>query len=130
MLRWVRYGFDKMRIGTRYAELVFLHLVGSTCHELHSSASGARNVDALFFVLGWARCDVHKQGAGIHYAKLEYLHLMGYWGHVVHFGAFGACNVEAVFFMLGWARRGFHNSASGHIMPNLCFYIQWDMRVT
>jgi hypothetical protein len=27
MLEWDRYGFDKMRTRTRYAELVFLHLV-------------------------------------------------------------------------------------------------------
>jgi hypothetical protein len=41
MLRWDRYGFDKKRIGTRYDELVFLHLGESIGHVVHSAASEA-----------------------------------------------------------------------------------------
>jgi hypothetical protein len=44
---WDRYGFDKKRLGTRYAKLVFLHLVGYAGHVVHSGASGARSVDAF-----------------------------------------------------------------------------------
>jgi hypothetical protein len=52
MLVWDRYGYDKKRAKTCYAELEFLHPVGSAGHVVHSSASGARNVDALIFKLG------------------------------------------------------------------------------
>jgi hypothetical protein len=43
-------GFHKQRIGTCYSELVFLHLVETAGHVVHSIVSGARNVDALFFI--------------------------------------------------------------------------------
>jgi hypothetical protein len=52
MLGWDRYGFDKKRIGTRYAELVFLHLVGYVGHVVHSGVCGARNLDAFSYLGG------------------------------------------------------------------------------
>jgi hypothetical protein len=51
ILMWDRYGFHKKSVGTPYAELVLLYPVVSTGHVVHSSASEARNVDAIFFTL-------------------------------------------------------------------------------
>jgi hypothetical protein len=36
---WDRYGFDKKRFRTHYAKLIFLHLVLSAGHVVHSGAS-------------------------------------------------------------------------------------------
>jgi hypothetical protein len=58
-------------------------------HVVHSGASGARNVDARFFMLGWARCYFPKKRAETRYIKVVFLHLVGSAGHVVHFGAIG-----------------------------------------
>jgi hypothetical protein len=52
MFGWDWYGFNKKRDGTRYAELMFLHPVGSVGQILHSGVSGPQNIDALFFMLG------------------------------------------------------------------------------
>jgi hypothetical protein len=52
MLRWVQCGYHEKLVGTRYAELVFLHLVGFMGHIVQSAASGVRNDDTLFFILG------------------------------------------------------------------------------
>jgi hypothetical protein len=75
---------------------------------VHSVASGMRNIDTLFFMLGWAWCGFHKKCAETRYAKLMFLHLVGSVGHEVCFGASSVLYVDALFFMLGWARCGFH----------------------
>ena len=87
MLGWDRYEIHKKRIGTDYDELVFLQPVGSAGHVVHSGASAARNIGALFFMLGWAWCGFQKKRAGKCYAKLVFLHPMGSAGQVVPFGA-------------------------------------------
>jgi hypothetical protein len=89
MLGWAWYGFDKKRFRTLYTELVFLHPVGSAGHVVHSGASGASNIDELFFKLGWARCSFHKKHTGTRYVEPMFLHLVGSVGHIVHFGASG-----------------------------------------
>jgi hypothetical protein len=53
MLWWARCNFHKKRARTRYANLEFLHPVGSAGHVVHFGASVPRNVNTLFFMLVW-----------------------------------------------------------------------------
>jgi hypothetical protein len=87
MLEWDRYGFEKKRAGTRYAELVSLHPVGSVGYIVHSGPSEVRNVDALFFILSLDWCGFHKKRSMTHDVKLVFLRPVGSVGHIVHFGA-------------------------------------------
>jgi hypothetical protein len=59
-------------------------------HVVRSGASGARNIDTLFFMVGWARCGSHKKHVGTRLAKLMFLHSVRLAGHVVHSGGSGA----------------------------------------
>jgi hypothetical protein len=56
---------------------------------VHFVASRARNVDALFFMLGWDWYRLEKKHAGTSYDELVFLHPMGSTDHVVPSGAFG-----------------------------------------
>jgi hypothetical protein len=87
---------------------VFLYPVGVAGHVMHSSVSGAQNVDTLFFMLEWAWYGLHRKHARTRYAKIVFLHPVGSAGHEVHSGGAGAQNVNTLFFMLRWARCGFH----------------------
>jgi hypothetical protein len=85
-VRGDRYGFNKNYTGTRYAELVFLHPLGSAVHVVRSGASEARNIEALFFMLGWVQYGFHKKRGQTCYVELVFLQPVGSAGHVVHFG--------------------------------------------
>jgi hypothetical protein len=95
------------RAGTRCVELVFLHLVGSTGHVVHSDASGVRNVYTLFFMIGWDQFGFNKKCTGRHNTELVILHPVRSAGHVVHFDSSGAQNVDALVFMFRWDRYRF-----------------------
>jgi hypothetical protein len=84
------YRFDIKRVVTCYTKLVFLHPVGYAGHVVHSSSSGARNVDALFFSLRCDRYGLHKKHIGTRYTELVFFHPVGSASHVVHSGASGA----------------------------------------
>jgi hypothetical protein len=60
MLGWALSGFHKKRSGTRFAELVLLHLVGYSGDVVHSGASLGQNIDARFFLPGWDRYGFNK----------------------------------------------------------------------
>jgi hypothetical protein len=81
---------------------MFSHPVGYVAHVVHSGASGARNVTALYFILGWDLYGFDKKRFGTRYAELVFLHLVGSAGHVVHSGASRAQNIDTLFSKLGW----------------------------
>jgi hypothetical protein len=87
MIRWAWCGFHKKRAGRRYG--VFLHLMGSTGHVVHSGTSVTRNINTLFVMLGWDRYEFDKKHNRTHYTELMFLHLVGFACHIVNSGMFG-----------------------------------------
>jgi hypothetical protein len=59
-------------------------------YVVHSCASGAQKVNAVFFMVGWDRYGFDKKHLGTRYVELVFLHLVGYAGLVVPSHASGA----------------------------------------
>jgi hypothetical protein len=130
MLGWAWCGFNKKCVGTRYVELVFLHRVGSVSHVVHSVASKARNINALFSSSGGTESDSRKSVGDMLCRTCVFLHPMGFAGHVVHSDAFRAQKDDTLFFMLMWAQCTFHKKHAGKHYAKLFFCIRCDMWVT
>jgi hypothetical protein len=79
---------------------VFLHLVGSAGLVVYCGTFGARNVDALFLLLGWDQYRLHKKHVETSYVELVFLHPVASASHEVHSGASGVQNGDALVFML------------------------------
>jgi hypothetical protein len=122
--------FPKKCTGTRYTELVFLFPVGYVGHVVHCGTSGARNIDALFFILGWGPMWFRKKCGGTCYAEHVFLHPMGSAGQVVHSAKSGRETSTHYFLCSGGLGAVLLKSVPGHVTPNLCFCIRWDQRVT
>jgi hypothetical protein len=105
--------FYKKLSWTRYHKIVFLYPVGSTGHLVYSVASGAWNVDTLFFMLMWDWYEFQKKCTGTCYVEFVFLHPVGFVGHVVHSGASWVRNDDPLFSLLWWARCGFHKKSMG-----------------
>jgi hypothetical protein len=87
MLGWDQYGFEKKYIRTRYAELLFLHPVGSTGHVVPFGASRERIIDTLIFKLRLGRYEFDKKSFRTRYAELVFSHPVRSGSIVVHSGA-------------------------------------------
>jgi hypothetical protein len=74
---------------------------------VHSSASGARIIDTLFFKLRWDRYGFDKKCIRTRYAELLFLYPVGSLSHAVHSGASGSQIIDTQFFKLRWDRYRF-----------------------
>jgi hypothetical protein len=82
-LDWVQCWSHKECTGTRYAEPVFLHPMGSVSHALHFVVSRVQNTDTLFFKLGWVRFRSHKKRVRTRYIELLFYASGGIYGSCI-----------------------------------------------
>jgi hypothetical protein len=97
---------------------------------MHSGASGPWNIDALFVMLRWDGYGFYKKCTATRYAELVFLHPVGCAGNVMHSGASGPWTSTYYVSCSGGTGMDSTKSAPGHVTPNLCFYIRWDLWVT
>jgi hypothetical protein len=121
--------FPKKCIGTRYVELV------QASSGMCGSCSAFQSVQDVkhrhtIFMLGWAWCGFHKKCIGTPYVEHVILHPVRTARHVVHCSGSGRKTSTHYFSRSGGPGAVFIKSAPGHVMPNLCFCIPWDLWVT
>jgi hypothetical protein len=71
-----------------------------------------------------------KKSGRTRYAELAFLHPMGSAGQVVHSAVSGRETSTHYFLCSGRPGAVFLKSVPGHVTPNLCFCIRWDLWVT
>jgi hypothetical protein len=120
VLGWAQWRSQTKHIGTCYAKHVFLHMLQSTNHVVHSSASGVWNIDALFSCSNELGVDPLKS-TRVHYSKVVFLHSMWSVDHVVRSDGSGVWNVDALFFCSGRHSADPIKSVIRHITLNLYF---------
>jgi hypothetical protein len=81
-------------------------------------------------MLRWARYGYHKKRFRTHYVELLYFSSYAIYYDVLHSGASEVPTLRHYFSCSGGPSTDTTNSASRHITPNLCFCIQWNLRVT
>jgi hypothetical protein len=129
MLGWNPNGFHKKHAGTRYAERVFLHQLGSAVHVVHSGASGHETSIHYFSCSGGTSTDSKKTSGDFTSNLCFYIQ----WDMQVTYciPVRPGHKTSTEYFSCS---RGTSNdstkSALGHVMPNVSFCIRWDLRLT
>jgi hypothetical protein len=107
--------------GIRYAKLVFLHSMGSVGEVVHSGASGARNVDGLFFMLRWDRYRYDKKRASDILCRTCVFASGGFFGSRSAFWCVRGANVNTLMFKLGWDRYECDKKCAGTHYAEIVF---------
>jgi hypothetical protein len=120
---------QKVRCDTLHRTSIFQY--GGICRSCSAfwCVLGAK-CRCTIFMLGWTRCSFHKKRVEGRYAKLVFLHPVGSMGHVAHSDAYGHKISTHYFSCLGGLGAVSIKSVSGHVTPNLCFRIRWDLQAT
>jgi hypothetical protein len=121
--------FHKKHTGTRYAKFLVLHLVGAAGHVVHSGASGVQNIDALLFMLGWDWYGFEKKARWDMLIRTCVFASDRICGSPNPFRCLRDAKQRHTFFCIGGTGTDLTESESGHVTPNLCFCIRWDLRV-
>jgi hypothetical protein len=79
---------------------------------------------------GGTGTDLTKEHATSCYADLCFFYSVGSTCHVVHSSASRSEASMRYFSCSGGASMDSTRNAPGHVTPNLCFCIRWDLRVT